>query len=88
MDDSVRRYMAEIGRRGGKRSRRHLDPEDARAMVKVREPRRAYRRYHVQCFWSSDPELEITAQHVRWVAAQLKKNGDRAAWTIGMKLCR
>jgi hypothetical protein len=40
----VRRYMAEIGRRGGMRSRRVLDPQTARQMVAIRETRRAAQR--------------------------------------------
>jgi hypothetical protein len=38
---SLRQYLAEIGRRGGIRSRRVLDPETARRMVRIREARRA-----------------------------------------------
>jgi len=41
---SVREYMAQIGRRGGIRSRRELSPETARRMVEIREARRAARR--------------------------------------------
>jgi hypothetical protein len=33
---SVRSYLAEIGRRGGTKSRRTLDPDAARDMVRVR----------------------------------------------------
>lgn len=33
MDPSVRGYLAEIGRRGGRRSRRYLSPEAAREYV-------------------------------------------------------
>ena len=40
----VRRYLAELGRRGGMKSRRSLDPETARRMVEIREARRAARR--------------------------------------------
>ena len=40
----LREYLAEIGRRGGIRSRRVLDPETARRMVAIRETRRAARR--------------------------------------------
>ena len=43
---SVRKYLAEIGRRGGIKSRRVLDPETARRMVAIREARRAAR--HVE----------------------------------------
>jgi len=41
---SLRKYLAEIGRRGGIKSRRALDPETARRMVAIREARRAARR--------------------------------------------
>jgi hypothetical protein len=40
----LRNYLSEIGRRGGIRSRRVLDPQTARRMVEIREARRAARR--------------------------------------------
>ena len=87
MDENVREYLAEIGRRGGRRSRRTLDPETARAMVRVREARRAYKRFHSRCFWSSPPDLEIGSDDVPWVADTLMKHGDREAWVVGRRLC-
>jgi hypothetical protein len=51
--------LAEIGARGGRKSRRTLSPETARAMVRVREARRAFRRYRTMCFWSYRPDLDI-----------------------------
>ena len=88
MDPKVREYLAEIGRRGGQRSRRRLSPETARAMVRLREARRAYRRFHAQCFWSSPPELHIGESDVPWVAEQLRKHGGRVAWDVAARLCR
>jgi hypothetical protein len=84
----ISRYLARIGARGGRKSRRRLDPDAARAMVKVREARRAFRRYRATCFWSYRPDLEITLADVPWVAEQLMKHGDREAWRIGARLCR
>jgi hypothetical protein len=84
----IHRYLAEIGARGGRRSRRTLDPETARAMVRVREARRAFRRFRTMCFWSYRPDLEIGPEDVAWVAEQLMKHGNRAAWLAGAKLCR
>ena len=84
----IRRYLAEIGSRGGRKSRRTLDPETARAMVKVREARRAFRRFRATCFWSYRPDLEIGAADVPWVAEQLMKHGNRDAWRTGARLCR
>lgn len=87
MDDTIRRYLAEIGRRGGRKSRRTLDPETARAMVRVREARRAYRRFHASCFWSYRPDLEVGPEDVEWVARTLKKHGGREAWEVAQRLC-
>jgi hypothetical protein len=84
---SVSEYLAEIGRRGGRKSRRVLDPDTARAMVRVREARRLYRRFHAECFWSFDPDYRIESSDISWVAQQLRKHGGRAAWEAAEKLC-
>ena len=88
MESKVREYLAEIGRRGGLKSRRVLAPETAREMVRVREARRVYRRFHAKCFWSYDPDYRIGPSDIAWVAEQLRKHGDRAAWEAAGKLCR
>ena len=84
----IRRYLSEIGRRGGIKSRRTLDHATARDMVRVREARRAFRRFHTSCFWSYRADLVITRDDVAWVADQLMKHGNREAWRIGSRLCR
>jgi hypothetical protein len=84
----ISRYLATIGAKGGRKSRRTLDAETARAMVRVREARRAVRRFRTTCFWSYRPDLEIGIEDVRWVAEQLMKHGNRDAWEAGAKLCR
>lgn len=88
MDARVKTYLAEIGRRGGRKSRRVLDPETARWMVRVREARRAYRRFHAECFWSFDPDYRVGPSDVPWVAEQLRKHGGRDAWKVATTLCR
>ncbi len=88
MDSAVHKYLSRIGSRGGKRSRRRLDPDDARDMVRVREARRAFRRFRTRCFWSYSPSLVVALKDVDWVAEQLMKHGGRDAWEIGAKLCR
>lgn len=88
MRDAVRKYLATIGRRGGRASKRELSPETARRMVSIREARRAYRRFYAQCFWSCAPDLRITADDVPWVADRLMRYGGRSAWTAGGRLCR
>jgi len=86
--DEIRRYLAKIGAEGGRKSRRTLNPETARAMVRVREARRAFRRFRALCFWSYRPDLEIGADEVPWVTEQLMKHGNREAWEAAAKLCR
>ena len=88
MESKVREYLAEIGRRGGLKSRRVLAPETAREMVRVREARRVYRRFHAKCFWSYDPDYRIGPSDIAWVAEQLRKHGGRDAWEAAGKLCR
>lgn len=85
---TIRAYLATIGARGGRKSRRTLDPQTARGMVQVREARRAYRRYHATCFWSYRPDLVIGLDDVPWVADRLRKHGDREAWRLAERLCR
>lgn len=85
---TTRRYLAKIGAKGGRKSRRVLTPEDARAMVRVREARRAFRRFRASCFWSYRPDLVITSADVPWVAEQLMAHGTREAWEVGVRLCR
>lgn len=84
----LRRYLSEIGRRGGIKSRRALDPDTARNMVRVREARRAFRRFRTSCFWSYRNDLTIGIGDVPWVAEQLKKHGNREAWRVAARLCR
>jgi hypothetical protein len=88
MKSEVRKYLSTIGQRGGQKSRRLLDPKTARDMVRVREARRVYRRFHASCFWSFDPEYLITLTDVPWVAEELRKHGGRAAWEAANRLCR
>lgn len=85
---NINRYLAEIGARGGRKSRRRLDPDTARTMVRVREARRAFKRFRSTCFWSYRPDLVIRGDDVPWVAEQLMKHGNREAWRVGAKLCR
>jgi hypothetical protein len=88
MEPKVKAYLAEIGRRGGRKSRRDLDPATARTMVRVREARRAYRRFHADCFWPFDPAYPIGPSDVTWVAEQLRRHGGREAWELASRLCR
>jgi len=85
---SVQQFLRRIGRQGGLKSRRTLTREAARDMVRVREARRAYKRFHSACFWSYRPDLEIGIAEVPWVTEQLRKHGNREAWRAAARLCR
>ncbi len=87
MHRAVKEYLADIGRRGGRKSRRSLSADAARRMVRVREARRAYRRFHARCFWSCDPDYVIGASDIAWVVEQLRRHGGRDAWELARKLC-
>jgi len=55
-------------------------------MVRVREARRAFRRFRSICFRSSSPDLAIGAADVPWVAAQLILHGNEEARAMGSRL--
>lgn len=80
------RYLAEIGARGGRKSRRTLDPDTARAMVRVREARRAFRRYRDECFATVAADREIGQEDVAWVAEHLIRLGSSEARKVGSRL--
>ena len=86
--NAVKRYMAEIGRRGGRRSRRVLSADSARDMVRVREAKRLFRRYYAQCFWYMKPDMHITLADVSAIVRGLKQNGGREGYLLASKLCR
>ena len=88
MTTTLSTYFSKIGRKGGRKSRRKLSSSEAREMVKVREARKMYRKFHTQCFWSFDPAYLITSKDLDWVVQQLKRHGDQSAWEAGEKLCR
>lgn len=88
MDGAVRAYLAKIGSVGGRKSRRELKTDTARAMVRLREARRAFRQFHTQCFWSADPEYIVMAADIPWVAERLMTHGGRRGWEVGARLCR
>jgi hypothetical protein len=88
VDNAVREYLAEIGRLGGKRSRRSLSREEARDMVLVREAGRAFREFHAQCFWYMPKDLKITRADVPEIARGLRQHGGRNGFMRAAKLCR
>lgn len=57
-------------------------------MVRLREARRAFRRFHTQCFWSTDPNYRVTIGDIPWVAERIMTYGGRQGWDVGARLCR
>lgn len=55
-------------------------------MVAVRLARQAYRQFKAECFWSYRDDLEVTRQNASWIADQLRKNGNRAAWKLAARI--
>ena len=85
---SLRAYFARIGRKGGSKSRRTLSSADARAMVRVREARRAFREFHAQCFWYLQPDMQVTLVDVPEIVRGLRRNGGRKGFLVAARLCR
>jgi hypothetical protein len=84
----IKHYLAEIGRRGGQKSKRALSSTEAKRMLRIREARRAYRDFYSQCFWSFSASYKIEEKDIPWLIEQLMKNGNRAAYLKGASLCR
>ena len=87
-DQTVRDYLAAIGRKGGTQSRRKLSSTDARNMVRVREARRAFRRCHASCFWYMDANRKITLEDVPAIVRGLRQHGGREGYLLAERLCR
>ena len=87
MDESVREYLATIGKKGGRKSKRNLSSLQAHEMLRVREAKRAFKKFHSSCFWSFKKDLKIKSSDIKWVAEQLKKHGNKEAWIKARTLC-
>lgn len=88
MNHSIKKYLSQIGQKGGRKSRRVLDSKDAKKMLQIREARRAFRECYAQCFWSFDPNYKISATDVPWVIEQLLKNGNQRTLKYVRYICR
>ncbi len=85
---TVRAYLSGIGRKGGLKSRRRLSPEDAKNMVRLREAKRAFRRYRAQCFWYMPEDMDITLADLPEIARGLRQHGGRRGFLLASRLCR
>jgi len=87
-DNPISLYLAQIGRKGGMKSRRALSPDDARNMVRVREAQRAFRRFYAQCFWYLRADMKVTLTDIPEIVRGLRQNGGRTGFVLAAKLCR
>jgi hypothetical protein len=88
IDAGISRYLSEIGRKGGRKSRRALSSETARDMVRVRESRKAFRDYYAQCFWYMRRDMNITIDDIPEIVRGLRQNGGRQGFLLATRLCR
>jgi hypothetical protein len=84
----VNEYRRRIGRNGGLKSRRHLSSSGARNMVRLREARRACRKFHAQCFWYLREDMKSTREDIPEIVRGLRNNGGRQGYFLAEKLCR
>jgi hypothetical protein len=87
-DKNVKAYLAEIGRKGGKKSRRKLTAEQSREMIRVRESQRAFRRFYAQCFWYMREDLRVSGADIPEIVRGLRQYGGREGFLLAEKLCR
>lgn len=85
---TISAYFARIGRKGGQRSRRTLSAEEARNMVRVRQARRLFRKYHAQCFWFMRDDMILSLADVPEIVRGLRQNGGREGFLLAARLCR
>ena len=88
IDTNISRYLSEIGRNGGRKSRRSLASQTARDMVRIREARKAFRMFHAQCFWYMREDMKITLQDIPEIVRGLRQNGGRQGFLLAARLCR
>ena len=56
--------------------------------ARLRTARRAFRRFHAQCFWYLRADLEITLADLPMIVDGLRKNGGHSGFLLAAKLCR
>jgi hypothetical protein len=81
-------YLRRIGRNGGLKSRRCLSSAEARDMVRVREAKRAFRKFHAQCFWYLREDLPVTKADIPEIVRGLRQHGGREGYLLADRLCR
>jgi hypothetical protein len=55
---------------------------------RVELARQAFREFSAQCFWSYDPDLVVTEQHIPFIIRELRHNGGHKGYRVAAELCR
>jgi len=50
--------------------------------------RKAFKEYFAQCFWSYDPDLVVTEEHIPFIIRELRHNGGHKGYQIAAELCQ
>ena len=50
--------------------------------------RRIYRERFAQCFWSSDPAMQIEERHLPFIIRGLREHGGHRGYQLAAELCR
>ena len=48
--------------------------------------RAAYRKFHVECFWTFEADMDITLTKVDWVIERLLRHGRGEAWKAAERI--
>lgn len=57
-------------------------------MVRVREARRAFRRFYGPCFWHMREDLKVGLEDIPEIVRGLRTHGGREGFILAAKLCR
>ena len=66
----------------------YVDRETKREAWIAGRAQEIFRRYHAQCFWHYDPDLEIGTHNLQLVIDGLRKFGGREGYLLAEELCR
>lgn len=64
------------------------ETEQARQERRLQLARQAFKEFFAQCFWSSDPNLEIRAEDIPFVIRGLRYHGGHRGYRLAAELCR
>ena len=65
----------------------YVDEQTRREIRAAGRAQELFRRFHAQCFWHYDPDLEIDPDNLRLVIDGLRKYGGREGFLLADELC-